>query len=131
GSVLLLAWVGVQGQLGALVSFSVVQLQWLAITGFLLAGYVSFWFAALARAQAVDVTAILVVGAVGTAVIAGVVDGVSLTPQAPWLITILMGSALVAWSMVRRRGVPAPEARPVDARWRPGRCAARGARPRR
>jgi drug/metabolite transporter (DMT)-like permease len=116
GSVLLLAWVGVQGQLGALVSLSVVQLQWLAVTGILLTGYVSFWFAALARAQAVDVTAILVIGAVGTAVIAGVVDGVSLAPQAPWLITILLGAALVAWSMVRRPGVPAVEPQPVDAR---------------
>ena len=116
GSVLLLAWVGVQGQLGALVSLSVVQLQWLAVTGILLTGYVSFWFAALARAQAVDVTAILVIGAVGTAVIAGVVDGVSLAPQAPWLITILLGAALVAWSMVRRPTVPAVEPQPVDAR---------------
>ena len=111
GSVILLAWVAVQGQLGSLASLSVVQLQWLAVTGLLLAGYVTFWFAALARAQAVDVTAILVIGAVGTAVIAGVVDGVALAPQAPWLITILMGAALVAWSMVRR-----PTVQPVEAR---------------
>lgn len=111
GSVLLLAWVGVQGQLGALASLSVVQLQWLAVTGLLLAGYVGFWFAALARAQAVDVTAILVIGAVGTAVLAGVVDGVALAPQAPWLITILVGASLVAWSMVRR-----PTVQPVEAR---------------
>lgn len=111
GSILLLAWVGVQGQLGALVSLTALQLQWLAITGLLLAGYVGFWFAALARAQAVDVTAILVLGAVGTAVIAGVFDGAALAPQAPWLITILLGAALVAWSMVRRPAVQSVEAR--------------------
>ena len=116
GSVLLLAWVAVQGQLGALASLSSLQLQWLAVTGLLLAGYVGFWFAALARAQAVDVTAILVIGAVGTALLAGVLDGVALAPQAPWLVTILVGAALVAWSMVRR---PAPRAsEPLAARAR-------------
>ena len=111
GSVLLLGWVGLQGQLGALGALTAAQVQWLAITGLLLAGYVGFWYAALARAQAVDVTAILVVGAVGTAVLAGVLDGVALAPQAPWLITILVGAALVGWSMLRR-----PTTRPVSAR---------------
>ena len=90
---------------------SAFQADRAATNALLLAGYVTFWFAALARAQAVDVTAILVIGAVGTAVIAGVVDGVALAPQAPWLITILMGAALVAWSMVRR-----PTVQPVEAR---------------
>lgn len=111
GSVVLLGWVAVQGQLGALLSLSAVQLQWLVITGILLAGYVGFWFAALARAQAIDVTAILVVGAVGTAVLAGVFDGAALAPQAPWLITITGGAALVGWTMLRR-----PEVRPAGAR---------------
>jgi drug/metabolite transporter (DMT)-like permease len=107
GSVVLLAWVAVQGQLGALVSMSTAQVQWLLLTGLLLAGYVGFWFAALARAQAIDVTAILVVGAVGTAVIAGVVDGVALAPQAPWLVTITVGAAIAGWVMVRRPAVEA------------------------
>jgi drug/metabolite transporter (DMT)-like permease len=109
GSVVLLAWVAVQGQLGALLSLGATQLQWLAVTGLLLAGYVGFWFAALARAQAVDVTAVLVVGAVGTAVLAGVLDGVALAPQVPWLVTITAGSVLVGLTMVRR---PAVEAAP-------------------
>jgi drug/metabolite transporter (DMT)-like permease len=102
GSVVLLGWLAVQGQLGALLSFSAMQLQWLVITGILLAGYVGTWFAALARAQAIDVTAILVVGAAGTAVLAGVLDGAALAPQAPWLITITCGAALVGWTMWRR-----------------------------
>ena len=109
GSVVLLAWVAVQGQLGALVTLSAVQLQWLVVTGLLLAGYVGFWFAALARALAIDVTAILVLGAVGTAVLAGVLDGVALAPQLPWLVTITAGSLLVAWTMGRR---PTAEAAP-------------------
>lgn len=101
GTIVLVAWVAIQGQFAALFAFSAVQLQWLAITGLLLAGYVGTWFAALARAQAVDVTAILVVGAVGTSLIAGVVDGVALAPQVPWLVVLVMGTALVGWSMLR------------------------------
>ncbi|MCA1780696.1 MAG: DMT family transporter [Dermatophilaceae bacterium] len=116
GSVLLVGWVAAQGQLGALASLTAVQLQWLAITGLLLAGYVGSWFAALARAQAIDVTAILVVGAVGTAVLAGVFDGAALAPQAPWLITITVGAALVAWSMLRRPAVQTVELQSVEAR---------------
>lgn len=102
GSVVLLAWVAVQGQFGALFTMTATQLQWLLLTGLLLAGYVGFWFAALARAQAIDVTAILVVGAVGTAVLAGVLDGAPLAPQAPWLVTIAAGALLVGLTMVRR-----------------------------
>ncbi|MGA8045152.1 MAG: DMT family transporter [Dermatophilaceae bacterium] len=109
GSVVLLAWVAVQGQLGALASVTAVQLQWLLLTGLLLAGYVGFWFAALARAQAIDVTAILVLGAVGTAVLAGVLDGASLAPQVPWLVTITVGALLVGLTMGRR---PVVEAEP-------------------
>ena len=107
GSIVLLAWVGVQGGLGALVTVSGEQLQWLLLTGLLLAGYVGFWFAALARAQAIDVTAILVVGAVGTAVLAGVLDGAALAPQVPWLVTITAGAVLVGLTMVRRPVVEA------------------------
>ncbi|KAB7743888.1 EamA family transporter [Nostocoides sp. F2B08] len=109
GSIVLLVWVAVQGQLGAFGSLTAVQLQWLVLTGLLLAGYVGFWFAALARAQAIDVTAILVVGAVGTAVLAGVLDGASLAPQVPWLVTITAGALLVGATMARR---PAVEAAP-------------------
>ena len=116
GSVVLVLWVAVQGQFAALFAVSAAQLQWLALTGLLLAGYVGFWFAALARAQAVDVTAILVVGAVGTAVIAFVNDGVALAPQAPWLGVLVLATALVGWSMVRRPTPALQVADPAQAR---------------
>ena len=45
------------------------QWAWALLTGTLLAGYVATWYAALARAQAVDVTAVLVLGVVVTAVL--------------------------------------------------------------
>lgn len=102
GSVVLLGWLAVTGRLGALVSLTGQQVQWLAVTGLLLTAYVAFWFAALARAQAVDVTAVLVLGAVGTAVLSGVLDGVKLAPQAVWLALITAGVALVGTAMLRR-----------------------------
>jgi drug/metabolite transporter (DMT)-like permease len=105
GSVVLLGWLAVTGRLPDLLSLDSSQLGWLAVTGVLLTAYVATWFAALARAQAVDVTAVLVVGAVGTAVLAGAVDGARLAPQAGWLLLITAGTALVARAMLRG---PAP-----------------------
>ena len=65
GSVVLLVWLAVSGDLGLLtVAWTRAQLGWVLLTGVLLAGYVATWFAALPRAQAVDVTAVLVLGAV-------------------------------------------------------------------
>jgi drug/metabolite transporter (DMT)-like permease len=102
GSVVLLGWLAVTGRVGDLASLTGLQVQWLAVTGLLLTAYVALWFAALARAQAVDVTAVLVLGAVGTAVLSGALDGVRLAPQAVWLALITAGVALVGSAMVRR-----------------------------
>ena len=102
GSVVLLGWLAATGRLGDLATLTATQVQWLAVTGVLLTAYVATWFAALARAQAVDVTAVLVLGAVGTAVLAGVLDGVPLGPQLGWLTLITAGVALVGAAMLRR-----------------------------
>ncbi len=103
GSVVLLGWLAVTGRVGDLASLTGLQVQWLAVTGLLLTAYVALWFAALARAQAVDVTAVLVLGAVGTAVLSGVLDGVRLAPQAVWLALITAGVAFIGSAMVGRR----------------------------
>ncbi len=101
GSVVLVGWLAVTGRLPDLFSLDSSELGWLAVTGVLLTAYVATWFAALARAQAVDVTAILVFGAVGTAVLAGAIDGARLAPQVGWLLLILAGVVLVSWAMLR------------------------------
>lgn len=102
GALVLLGWLATTGRLGDLASLTGRQVEWLAVTGLLLTAYVGTWFAALARAQAVDVTAVLVLGAVGTAVLSGVLDGARLAPQAVWLALITAGVALVGSAMVRR-----------------------------
>ena len=63
--------------------------------GAILGCYVLTWLTALARAQAVDVTAILVAGAVITALLKG-------TPEIG-LILIAVGALVVAVSAGRRR----------------------------
>ena len=75
GSVALLLWLAVRGQLGGLASMTGEQLGWVLATGLLLACYVATWFAALARAQAVDVTAVLVLAAPVTAGLSAAANG--------------------------------------------------------
>jgi drug/metabolite transporter (DMT)-like permease len=101
GAVLLLGWLGVSGTFGQLTGLDAVQWRWVLLTGLLLTGYVATWYAALARAAAVDVTAVLVFGVVVTAVLAGAVDGAPVSAAATVLVTA--GSALIAWTAVRRR----------------------------
>jgi drug/metabolite transporter (DMT)-like permease len=105
GTAVLLGWVVVSGRADQLFSLSGDQWSWVLLTGLILAGYVATWFAALARAQAVDVTAVLVFGAVVTAVLSRVADGVAFDLGGAVLITA--GAILVALP-ARRRVSPAP-----------------------
>jgi drug/metabolite transporter (DMT)-like permease len=107
GSAVLIFWTAVSGRLGAVLTFTAAQWGWVLLTGVLLAGYVSTWFAALARAQAIDVTAVLVFGAIITATLAAWVSGTSLASQVGWLALVLVGTAAVLVpSGARREQVP-------------------------
>lgn len=101
----LIGWVAVCGDLGLLTSTDPGQLGWVLLTGVLLAAYVGTWFAALQRAFAVDVTAVLVLAVPITAALDSVVNGTPLGPQLGWLALLLGGAALVvllAWQGTRR-----------------------------
>jgi drug/metabolite transporter (DMT)-like permease len=106
GTLLLLAWLAVSGRAGDLWALSADQWSWALLTGALLAGYVATWYAALSRAQAVDVTAVLVFGAVVTAMLARVGDGASL--DALGLAVITFGTALSVLAALRARQRPTP-----------------------
>jgi drug/metabolite transporter (DMT)-like permease len=101
GSVVLLAWLTVSGRGGELVHLSAGQWEWALLTGLLLSAYVATWYAALARAQAVDVTAVLVFGAVVTAVLSRATDGVSFDITGAILVTA--GVVLAAVASLRPR----------------------------
>src|SRR5581483_4920597 len=79
GTALLVGWVAVTGKAAELTGFDAEQWRWIALTGLLLTGYVATWYAALSRAPAIDVTAVLVFGAVATALLSGAADGASVS----------------------------------------------------
>jgi drug/metabolite transporter (DMT)-like permease len=104
GTTLLLGWLALSGSAGELFSLSGEQWRWALLTGLLLSGYVATWYAALARAKAVDVTAVLVFGAVVTALLSRAADGVAF--ELGGLVLVTAGAVLVALAG-RRRPSPA------------------------
>lgn len=100
GTVVLVGWLAVSGKLGALTGLDAEQWRWVLLTGVLLTAYVATWYAALAWAGAVDVTAVLVFGAVVTALLGGAVDGAAISVAGTALV--VGGSALVGWAALRR-----------------------------
>ncbi len=103
GSLVLLVWAALRGQLAAVAPVGAAQWGWVLLTGVLLAGYVATWYGALARAQAVDVTAVLVLAALVTAALSAFVDGVAPGPQAIWLGALAVGGALLVGQLWRPR----------------------------
>jgi hypothetical protein len=76
---------------------SLNQFAWVLVTGSVLSGFVGFWYAALARAPAIDVTAILVGGAVITAALKLGVGGVAI-PSPVGLAMVFAGVVIVVAS---------------------------------
>lgn len=102
GVVVLLGYGLLSGALGELGSVGWTQVGWVIVTGVILTAYVATWFAGLARAQAVDVTAVLVLGAVITAGLQSGVQGADLSSQGWGLILVTVG-ALAIFLLGRRR----------------------------
>lgn len=95
GVVVLVAWVVVSGRVDALAGHGVAGWSWALVTGGLLAAYVATWYAALSRAPAIDVTAMLVPAAVVTAALDGAARGVPL-PAPAGLVLVVAGAAVIA-----------------------------------
>jgi drug/metabolite transporter (DMT)-like permease len=108
GSAVLLGWLVVRGELGALAGFTAGQWWWIAVTGTTLAAFVSLWYRALVAAPATDVTAVLVAGAVVTAILNTGLRGVPITVDAVGYLAVLAGVGLVAASSARAEAARAP-----------------------
>lgn len=100
GAVVLVAWTAVRGSLDAMWAVGPAEWAWVLLTGGVLAMYVASWYAALARAPAVDVTAILVGGAVITALLR---TGVGAAPLADPFGLLLVGFGVTAVLVGQRR----------------------------
>jgi drug/metabolite transporter (DMT)-like permease len=94
GGVALVLWMFATGRLHPLPGLAPQHLAWVAVTGLLLALYVGTWFAALARAPAVDVTAVLVAGALVTALLESGIRSAPL-PAPLGLLGVACGTAIV------------------------------------
>lgn len=105
GVLVLLGWLAVSGRLGALTDLGVTGWRWSLLTGLLLACYVAVWFNALSRAGAIDVTAVLSVGAVITALLSASVHGTVLPQRSIAGVALLCCGALAIVSYAARRRV--------------------------
>jgi drug/metabolite transporter (DMT)-like permease len=110
GLVVLVGYLAVTGKLGAVAALGAEQWRWVLLTGLLLTGYVATWFAALKRAPASLVTAILVLGAPVTAALQGITTGTipAIPVLAGQLLVLAAGGGLAILTLRRWRPVPQP-----------------------
>jgi drug/metabolite transporter (DMT)-like permease len=114
GLIVLVGFLAVSGKLGTVAALSGTQWAWVALTGLFLFGYVTTWFAALQRAPASLVTAILVLGAPVTAAIQLATSGnLPAPPALAGQALILAGGAALAVPALARWRAGTPTAVPV------------------
>lgn len=111
GSIVIFGFLLASGRIGAVAAFSASQWLIVAATGALLLGYVTTWYAALQRAPASLVTAVLVGGALVTAALATIRTGTTPAPTVEAGLGLLaLGVGMVVWTAIRRgRMTPATE----------------------
>ena len=101
GAVLLLGYTVATGALADMGALTVSHIGWVLLTGLILSTYVGTWYSALARAQAADVTAVLVGGALVTALLNTGIHHLPV-PSAAGLGLVGAGVALVFVAMAYR-----------------------------
>jgi drug/metabolite transporter (DMT)-like permease len=99
GTLILVGFVLVSGRADEIAAYGASEWGWSLLTGVILAGYVATWYAALARAQAIDVTAVLALGAIVTALLAAGVEGAPVDGLGLGLIAL--GGGLIALRALR------------------------------
>lgn len=104
GVLVLIAYTLATTRWSALAATGWHQWSWTVATGLILAAYVATWYAALARAGAIDVTALLVPGAIITALLQA--GSKALAPQWPGLVLLAAGGALVLLAARKNAGIP-------------------------
>lgn len=117
GLVVLVGYLAVTGGLAGLTALTLTQWGWVLGTGVMLAGYVGTWYAALRRAPATAVTAVLTLGAPITAGVQLVANGQVPVPTAAAGYAGTLGAVLlVAWAVLRARPDRTLAGQPAHAR---------------
>jgi drug/metabolite transporter (DMT)-like permease len=101
GAAILVAYTLASGALSRLEAIGPEHILWIVATAVTLAAYVATWYSALARAQAIDVTAVLVAGAIVTALLDAGVRDLAL-PQMLGVMLVAAGALLAAFAGWRR-----------------------------
>ncbi len=109
GALVLLVWAVLRGAVSDLTGLTATQWGWALLTGAFLSAFVMSWHFALARAQAVDVTAVLVLGAVITALLNAGIRSIDLRPAG---VALLACGAAFAVLGALSRNQPEPLASP-------------------
>lgn len=113
GCVVLVGWLAVTARLDDLARLGGDQVWWVLLTGSTLAVFVSAWYTALALAPAIDVTAVLVLGAVFTGLLNVVFRGAPVTGNS--LGWVLIAGAVGVVATVSRSGADRPSPLPTAA----------------
>ena len=101
GAAILVAYTLASGALSRLEAIGPEHILWIVATAITLAAYVATWYSALARAQAIDVTAVLVAGAIVTALLDAGVRDLALPPMLGVML-VAAGAILAAFAGWRR-----------------------------
>ena len=109
GLVVLVGFLAVTGKLPTVASLRGEQWAWVLLTGGLLTGYVGTWFAALKRAPASLVTAVLVLGSPVTAALQMASAGTlpALSPLVGYGLILAAAATLLVTGLGRRRAASA------------------------
>lgn len=100
GAIALIAWTLSTGAANGITALPASAWAWVAITGLSLTAYVGTWYLALSRAQAVDVSAVLVLGALITAALRTGIAGAP-APSPVGLALVAVGGAAAVVAMLR------------------------------
>jgi drug/metabolite transporter (DMT)-like permease len=103
GAVVLVTWVVATGGTSGLAALPAAAWTWAIVTGVFLTGYVATWYLALSKAQAVDVSAVLVLGALITAALRIGVQG-AVTPPMAGVVFLVAGGSMAITAGLRGRG---------------------------
>ena len=104
GALTLIVYLAASGSLGQLGAMNADQWHWAIWTGLLLSAYVATWMSALARARAIDVTAVLASAALVTWLLQLVAGTTTVSGDTIGLVLIAVGATLVLWRA--RHGAP-------------------------
>jgi uncharacterized membrane protein len=100
GAIALITWTLATGGARGVSALPASAWMWVAVTGLALTAYVGTWYLALSRAQAVDVSAVLVLGALITAALRTGLAGVP-APSPVGLALVAVGGAAAVVAMLR------------------------------